>query len=271
MDYFKGKIAFVTGGGSGIGRALCEELAKRECHCIIVDKNIDNAGEVEKVIVKNGGKAEAIQLDISIKNDVKKSLQDIFNRHGRLDIIFSNAGITAIGEAHRIPIEYWERIIHVNLLGTVYCTTEAYAIMIEQGFGQIVNMSSLAGLIGYPTNAPYSITKAGIITLSTCLRVEGEKKGVKVNVICPGYINSEMYNTTPVFDVDKEKLWKKTPFKMISALKASKIILAGVEKNKTFIIFPFYSKLLWWAYRINPHIVAPLGKKIIHDFQALCD
>ncbi len=269
MNYFKNKIALVTGGGAGIGRALCKELAKRGCFVIVTDINSSQADHVAKSIIENGGQAKSLALDISNYRNVQKVFQAIIDEFGRLDILFNNAAVTVIGEAQDITVGHWERIVDINIKGTFYCTTESYALMVKQGFGQIVNLSSVVGLIGFPTNSFYSATKAGIITLSNSLRVEGFDKGVKVNVACPGYVKTDIYNTSPVINADKNKVWEKPMFKMISAHKASQIILHGIERNKPIIVFPFYAKLLWWLCRINPFIFFSLGKNIVKDFQAL--
>ncbi len=154
-------------------------------------------------------------------------------------------------------------------MGVIYGTTAAYSLMVKQGFGHIVNIASLAGLIGYPTNTPYATTKFAVVGLSTSLRNEGKDLGVNVSVVCPGYVDTGIYNATPILNADREKVLANIPFKMMDVKKAARLILGGVIRNKAIITFPFYAVLLWWFYRLHPAILTPLGRKTVKDFRAL--
>ena len=121
----------------------------------------------------------------------------------------------------------------------------------------------MAGLIGYPANTPYAAVKAAIVTLSYSLRVEAEAYGVKVNVVCPGYVETEIFSASRVVQADKDRLQHRPPFKTLSAEAAAKIILAGVAKNKPAIVFPRYARMIWRLHRLNPQFLLPLGRKVI--------
>lgn len=266
-NLFDGKVAIVTGGASGIGRALSEQLSRRRAVVIVADIDIEGAQQVASGITNGGGRARAVHLDVSRANDVKKLIDDTASEHGRLDYIFNNAGIAVGGEVRDLTLEHWLRIINVNLLGVIYGTTAAYSLMVRQGFGHIVNTASLAGLIGEPMAMPYVTSKFAIVGLSQTLRVEAAGLGVKVSVVCPGYIQTPVWDS-PILKVKKEDL-PKPLFKMMDATKAARYILKGVERNKAFIVFPLHASLLWWLYRINPSILEPLGRKMVKDFRAV--
>ncbi len=266
-DLFDGKVAIVTGGASGIGCALSQQLSSRGALVIVADINLEGAQQVVSGITNSGGRAQAAHLDVSLADDVKKLVDDTVSEYGRLDYMFNNAGIGIGAEARDLALEHWLRIINVNLLGVVHGTTAAYPIMIKQGFGHIVNTASLAGLIGEPMGIPYVTSKFAIVGLSHTLRVEAAALGVKVSVVCPGYVQTPVWNS-PLLKIKKEDL-PKPLFKMMDATKAARCIMKGVERNHAFIVFPLHARLLWWLYRIRPSSLELLGRKMVKDFRAV--
>jgi NAD(P)-dependent dehydrogenase (short-subunit alcohol dehydrogenase family) len=269
MDNFKEKISIVTGAASGIGRALCEELGRVGAVVIASDINTEGVQEIISKITEAGGQAISAHLDVSQSGDVTNFVNKTANEYGRIDYIFNNAGISVGGEVRDMSLEHWQKVIGVNLWGVIYGTIAAYPLMVNQGFGHIVNIASLAGLIGYPTNTPYATTKFAVVGLSNSLRSEGNDLGVNVSVVCPGYVDTGIYDASPMLKADREKVLAKIPFKMMDAKKAAKLILKGVIRNKAIITFPFYAGLLWWFYRLHPDLLKPLGRKTMKEFRAL--
>jgi NAD(P)-dependent dehydrogenase (short-subunit alcohol dehydrogenase family) len=159
LRVFNGATAIVTGGASGIGRALGEELAKRGSEVVLADLQIELAEEVASEIRAAGGKAAALRLDVTDFFAVESLLQETAERTGRLDYMFNNAGISIAGPVSLHSIEDWNRIIDVNLRGVVNGVQVAYQIMLMQGFGHIVNTASLAGLVPGAGNPSYVTTK----------------------------------------------------------------------------------------------------------------
>ncbi len=190
MDIFRDKVAIVTGGASGIGHMLCQELCRLGALVVVADVDSRGAEEVASAILKAGGRARAAFLDVSRVESVRGLVDEILSEHGRLDYMFNNAGIAIVGELRDMSLEHWQRIIDVNLWGVIYGTTAAYSIMARQGSGHIINTASLAGLIGYPASTAYAATKSAVIGLSTSLRAEAAGLGVKVSVVCPGYVQT---------------------------------------------------------------------------------
>ncbi|MBW1819679.1 MAG: SDR family oxidoreductase, partial [Deltaproteobacteria bacterium] len=201
MEYFKDKIAIVTGGASGMGRAACEQMGRHGATMVVADINHEGAKGVAESIVAAGGKARAVHLDVTQREDVINLVNETAREHGRLDLIFNNAGIGILGDERDKTLDHWKKIIDVNLLGVLHGTTAAYPLMVAQGFGQIVNMASMAGYIPSPMDAAYGTTKHAVVGLSVSLRDEAADLGVKVIAVCPGFIKTPIIFNTPILNV----------------------------------------------------------------------
>jgi NAD(P)-dependent dehydrogenase (short-subunit alcohol dehydrogenase family) len=265
---FHDRVAIVTGGASGIGRALCEELAHRGALAVVADIDSAGAQAVASAICANGGRATAALLDVTRSPDVERLVEDTLRAHGRLDYMFNNAGVGVGGEVRDLSLEHWRTAIDINLWGVIYGTTAAYAAMLRQGSGHIVNTASAAGLVGEPGLAPYSVTKSAVIALSTALRAEGEGLGVRVSVVCPGFVDTAIYQNAIGVKIDKDEFLAKLPVKLVSAPDAARAILRGVERNESIIVFPFYARLAWWLMRINPAILARFHRRVLANLRA---
>lgn len=253
---YKDAVVIITGGASGIGRALAEELAGRGASIIIADLQIDLAREVAAGINSRGGRAEAFILDVTDAIAVKNLIEDVFKKHGRLDYMFNNAGIAIFGEAIQYSHEDWEKVLKVNLHGVVHGVEAAYPIMIRQGFGHIVNTASMAGLIVTPYLLSYVTTKYAVVSLSKTLRVEARPYGVKVSVVCPGVIR------TPIMDGGKfGKMLLDVPDAVIAKMERyfrpmapdifARKVIDKVAKNRGIIIVPSWWRFFWWVGRFS--------------------
>ncbi|HEY2765306.1 MAG TPA: SDR family oxidoreductase [Pseudonocardiaceae bacterium] len=187
------RVAVVTGGASGIGYALAAALMARGDIVTVAD--IDEQGATrcaEDLASRYPGQADGAALDVEDAAAVAHMIQSVKKQHGRLDLVFNNAGIGVGGAADEHTLEHWNRAIDVNLRGVVHGVHAAYPIMLEQGFGHIVNTASMAGLYPVPHKIAYVTTKYAIVGLSLALRHEAAKRGVKVSVICPGYVETPL-------------------------------------------------------------------------------
>uniref|UniRef100_Q026V2 Short-chain dehydrogenase/reductase SDR n=1 Tax=Solibacter usitatus (strain Ellin6076) TaxID=234267 RepID=Q026V2_SOLUE len=270
MSIFQGKVAFVTGGGSGLGRALSEELARRGAVIAVTDINAEAAEHVAAAITESGGKSCSMKLDVSQPEDVAASIDSVVGRYGRLDYMFNNAGIIILGEVRDMGLEHWHRLIDVNLLGVLYGTTAAYSHMVRQGYGHIVNIASVGGLVPLPTYAAYAATKHAVVGLSTSMRPEASKLGVRITVVCPGTMNTGLGASATILHASREVLESNSRKKQppMDPGVAAIVILRGVERNQRMIIFPFDARLLWWAHRIQPALLAPLESWFVRTLRA---
>ena len=179
-----GKVAMVTGGGSGIGEAIALRLAAEGATVVSADLN---GGNAEATAAKAGPPAEGVALDVASFDQAKAVVGGIVDRHGRLDVLVNCAGAWRIGPFLDAPPEDWAFEVDTNLMGTINCTRAALDPMVAQGGGKIVNISSDAGRIGEFRQAVYSGAKAGIIGFSKAVAREVGRSGIHVNVVCPGY------------------------------------------------------------------------------------
>jgi len=262
MEIFADKIVIITGGASGIGRALGQELAARGAYVILADVNSQLLQETSGAIEKADYHVKSAVVDVSDFDSVKKLIDDTVSEHGRLDYLFNNAGIAIGGEARDCAYDDWRKVIDVNLYGVVNGVVAAYPIMVKQGFGHIINTASLAGLTPAVGEISYTASKYGVVGLSNALRVEGADLGVKVSVVCPGFIDTPIFQTSKLVNLDREKLLQLTP-KRLSPEECARVILRGVERNKATIVVTFLAKFLWILHRISPGLVLLLWRYTI--------
>jgi NAD(P)-dependent dehydrogenase (short-subunit alcohol dehydrogenase family) len=259
MDLFNAKIAIVTGGASGIGRAVCQELARRGAKVVLADINADLMEKTAAEISKTGGHVKTAPLDVRDAEAVKKLVADTVQEYGQLDYMFNNAGIGVLGEARDFSHEDWKNVIDVNLFGVVNGVAAAYPIMIKQASGHIVNTASLAGLIPTVGLISYAASKHGVVGLSHSLRCEGANLGVKVSVVCPGFIQTPIYHSKTV-GMDRDKFLELAP-KGMPPEKCAREILRGVERNKAVIVITALGKIFWPLYRLSPSLVLWLWQR----------
>jgi len=274
MELFGNKVAIVTGGGMGLGQALCEELARLGALVVVADINDDAAAQVACRIADSGGKARAVQVDVSKQADVARLIGATVSEFGRLDYIFNNAAIFIGGDARDLSIEQWDRVLGVNLLGVIYGTIDAYRVMVKQGYGHIVNVSSATGLIPQPGNSPYCTCKHGIVGLSLSMRFEGADLGVKVSVICPGDMKTSVYENLVVMNVPHDEVVRVSrrshfPVRQLSAEDAARAILRGVSRNQALIVFPLEVRWIWRIYRALPSLIYWISVRRMRMFRKL--
>jgi NAD(P)-dependent dehydrogenase (short-subunit alcohol dehydrogenase family) len=260
-DPFRGKIAVVTGAGSGIGRAVAERLGGLGATVCAADINEPGARETAAGIAAAGGNAYAAKLDVTKAPAVKKLIEATAKRHGRLDYMFNNAGIGVLGETRDMTDELWRRVIEVNLVGVLSGTLSAYQVMVRQGFGHIINTASLAGLVPVPFVAPYVTTKHAVVGLSKSLRGEGAALGVKVSVVCPGFVKTPILENYTAVNIDREALAGEVPKLLTDVKKAARVILSGVKKNKAIILVGPDAHIFWRLYKAWPGLVDYIGRR----------
>src|SRR5947209_15532058 len=194
------RVVIVTGGGSGIGEALCRAFAARGDSVVVAD--IDGAS-AERVAGDIGAQANAAKVDVRDAAAVQALVDDTVAQHGRLDVMVNNAGIAVGGETLELTLAHWDRIIDINLRGVVHGVQAAYPVMAKQRSGHIVNTASMAGLTTPAYLAPYVAVKHAVAGLSLSLREEAKAHGVNVTVVCPFWIDTPILDSTGPDDLPK--------------------------------------------------------------------
>jgi len=271
---FQDRVAIVTGGASGIGRALCEVLAHRGATVTVADLNGHGAQQVAMAISSAGGRARAAHLDVTQAGDVQRLVDETVSEQGRLDYMFNNAGIAIISDARDLEIEHWQRTLDVNLWGIIHSTRAAYQVMSQQGSGHIVNTASAAGLVAVPMAIAYTSSKHAVVGLSTSLRAEAAGLGVKVSVVCPGLIQTGMFDTAQFIsfdELDREQAIRQVTsiIKVTDAHACARTILRGVVRNKAIIPVTAVAHIWWWAYRLHPALLDPVLHRAVQALRAL--
>jgi len=203
-----GKIAIVTGGGRGIGRAISKRLAKEGVIVAVVDLNFDNAQKVQQEIIDSGYNAFAFKVDITNSEQINQMVKKIKEEYGRIDILVNNAGVMQGGKVEEIEEEDWDKMLAVNLKGTFLCSKAVIKEMKRRKSGKIINISSLAGKTGgIMVGAHYAASKGGIIAFSKALARELTPFHINVNTVAPGTTNTELIQN---FSLEERKKLKKS-------------------------------------------------------------
>lgn len=188
----KGKVAIVTGGSRGIGRAICELFAKEGAKMVITTASTSVPTFDQENII-------GFQVNVTDRPSVEKFVKDVFEKYGAIDVLVNNAGITRDALVHKMTEQMWDEVINVNLKGVFNLTQQVVPHMLDQGKGSIVNISSVVGEFGNIGQTNYAATKAGVIGMTKSWAKEFARKGanIRVNSVAPGYINTDMMKTVP--------------------------------------------------------------------------
>lgn len=213
-DMLKGKVALVTGASRGIGKAIALALAENGA-AVAVNYSSSEASalEVAEIIRKNGGRAEIFKARVNVESEVEEMFTAVEKSLGAVDILVNNAGITKDNLLMRMKTEEWDSVIDVNLKGAFLCTRRAVKGMMKNRYGKIINISSVVGFAGNAGQFNYSATKAGIIGMTKSAALECASRGIRVNAVAPGFIETDM--TASLSDDVKAAYMEKIPLKSL--------------------------------------------------------
>ena len=249
--YFDGRLVVITGGSSGIGFAIAERLRGLGARIVLV---ADTSDKLDAAVIALGGdpaQVSSIVCDISDPVAVADSMDAILREHGVPDILVNNAGFAVYRTFEQSDAAEIERLVEVNFAGHIHCTKAVLDGMIAKRHGQIVNIASVAGLFTLTPNAVYGAAKSGIITWSRALRVELERYGIGVSVVCPGRVE------TPFFDHEtfKRRKERRETALTVSMPEVVEAVLDAIRRNREMVIVPRYWS--WFSRAIN---ALPVGR-----------
>lgn len=258
---FTGKQAIVTGGGSGIGAALCRALAAAGADVVCTDIDGDAAAKT----VAGLRNTRSAVLDVTDPAAVQAAVDEVVARAGRLDLMFNNAGIAWGGDTELLTLEQWNAIIDVNIRGVVHGVAAAYPVMLRQGHGHIVNTASMAGLTAAGQITSYVMTKHAVVGLSLALRSEAVSRGVGVLAICPAAVE------TPILDkgaiggfVGRDYYLRGQGMKTAyDPDRLARDTLKAIERNKALLVVPRRAYASWLFARLAPGLLQRLSIRFI--------
>ncbi len=266
---FHGRTAVVTGGGSGVGAAFTRALTAAGAEVLCAD--IDLAGAAQVVAGASGpGRATAVRLDVTDADAVEDAVAAFVADHGRLDLVFNNAGIVIAGETHLQSRADWDRIIDINLRGVVHGVLAAYPRMIEAGSGHIVNTASAAGLMPAGLMTSYAATKHAVVGLSLALRTEAKAHGVGVTVVCPSAVETPILDKGSLDGFDGRRFFLEAE-KTSQAYDVDRLahdVLRAVAKNRALVIVPAKTRMGWRIGRLSPALLRRMTTRFVAEQQA---
>lgn len=254
------KRAFVTGAAMGLGKAFCTHLAKDGWTIGMSDVNIEKLETAAEEVRQLGGNPILFSLDVSDRTKFKEVADTFVQQQGGIDVLVNNAGVGDGGAFHEYSLENWDWMVGINQMGVVYGCYFFVPTFRKQGFGQIINIASAAGFANPPRMSPYNVTKAAVISLSETLYYELEPLGIKVSVVMPTFIKTNiMSNARGSQDAIKagRKLLEKTKLKPEEAVLE---MLQKAGKGKLHIVLPREARFSYWLKR---HFKGFFGKQLL--------
>ncbi len=250
---FAGTTALVTGGASGIGAALGSALERAGTRVVLADVDTAAGRTCRQLDVSDADAFDALAVDV-----------------GPVDLLINCAGISLGGATHEMSAAHWDRVIDVNVRGVVNGVRAVYPSMIERGSGQIVNVASGAGLAALPFVAAYSMSKHAVVGLSTALRAEAALHGVRVNVLCPGAVDTPILDRQPDPDLPSTESAPVTARRYLEVVRQkpvdvdrfARLALKGIERNRGIIVVPASARTLWYLHRASPTLTGAIAKTL---------
>lgn len=206
---FSNRVAIVTGSAQGLGKAMAIRLANEGVKVVVTDFNLEKVEQVVEEIKSSGGDAIGFKCDVTNRDEVRKLGEEVIKHYGKIDILVNNAGITRDASFKKMTDDQWDDVLNVDLKSIYIVTQELYKYMEVNKYGRIINISSVIGLSGNFGQSNYSAAKAGVIGLTKTLAIEFGNKGITVNAVAPGFINTEMTKVMP--DHAKDKMISSIP------------------------------------------------------------
>jgi NAD(P)-dependent dehydrogenase (short-subunit alcohol dehydrogenase family) len=240
----------ITGAGSGLGRALAEQLAEREARVLVSDVRMDPAEDTARAVRAKGGEAIVQSLDVTSVDQWEAVRSTVESAWGGLDVLVNNAGVAVAGRTGEIPLEDWRWLMDINLWGVIYGCHTFVPIMRRQKTGFILNVASSAGLLSAPELGPYNVAKAGVISLSETLAGELKDDHIHTTALCPTFFRSELYDRTRTTTADLGRITEKLIAQAgWTAEQIAEVALRGLESGELYVIPQLDGQIMWRVKR----------------------
>ncbi len=254
MRTIREKRALVTGGASGIGRAIAMELAREGANLLVVDIDTDGLAETVAACQSLGAEVCGRHCDVSRPDDISALVDGLLDDWGGIDLLVNNAGITYYGHTHRMTDAHWDRLLQINLHAHIQFTRKLLPAMLEQPEAHVVNICSMFGLVGMPKLAAYCVSKFGLVGFSESLRNEYGRDGLGVSTICPGFVDTRLFTNGPLHkDVAEHKL----PPKILctTAEKVARASVRAIRRNRRMVVIEPFARGLVTTKRFVPGLL----------------
>ena len=263
-DRYAGRSAVVTGGGSGIGAALVHRLVEAGAHVVVADLDPEAAARTASSAA-GPGSATPTALDVRDAAAVAAVVQETAERHGSLDLMFNNAGITFGGETHELSLDHWDAIIDVNIRGVVHGVAAAYPLMVRQGHGHLCNTASMGGLMAAGLITSYVMTKHAVVGLSLALRTEAAAHGVGVTALCPAAVETPMLDSGELGRFRGRDYYLKGQGikRPLAPDELARQALAAVAADRALLVTPRQARVAWRIGRLAPGFVSRAGTRFV--------
>jgi NAD(P)-dependent dehydrogenase (short-subunit alcohol dehydrogenase family) len=247
--------AVVTGGGSGLGRAFCLELATRQARILVADIDLASAEETARLVVGAGGQAIARRCDVAQADEVEALAVAVEEAYGAADLLVNNAGVAVGGPVGKIPLDDWRWIMGINLWGVIYGCHSFVPRFKTRGGGHIINVASAAGLLAAPEMAPYNVTKSGVVALSETLHAELTGTGVVVTVLCPTFFKTNIARAARTHtDVGPEQVEKLMGRTEVQAPDVARYALGAADAGELYAVPHADGRWMWRLKRLAPEL-----------------
>jgi NAD(P)-dependent dehydrogenase (short-subunit alcohol dehydrogenase family) len=266
-SYFEGKVALVVGGSSGIGLAVGRLMAAHGAHVVLAGRSAERLDAAAESVALAGGRGDIVVTDVREPESVARAVDFAIDRGG-LDILYNGAGVGLAAFAEDTSLAHWQETILVNLMGVVHGVAAAYPRMERRGSGQIVNVSSLLGLLPLPASAAYGAAKYGVVGLSHCLRLEAARRGIRVNVVCPAAVDTPIFERSHFVGLDRERVLAHRPGTIQTPEACARDILRGMRADRATITPGAAASGMWRLARHFPSLWGLLARRITEQFAA---
>jgi short-subunit dehydrogenase len=258
---FEGRRVLVTGAASGLGRALAIAFAREGSDLVIVDVDRERLPETASMMAEKGVRCMSKNIDVSSREEMEGLAGEVISDWGGVDILVNNAGVGVGGELREIPLDDIEWIVGINLMGQVYATRLFLPLMIERGYGHVVNVASLSGLVLLPFHIPYTTTKFASRAFSEALWAETRRHGIGVTLVCPGPMKTNiMRNTRMHVSTERQAAGQRRWAALIERggeepESSARRVLDAVEKDRFLVLWGPGPRLLYYLSRLSPSLV----------------